>query len=68
MCALLLGWMPTGSAYAQTQGGATDIRLDLSAGYGDTGAYLIGEWLPVRVTLTNPPGGAARRVRVEVEA
>ena len=66
LCALLSGGLPAGTAHAQSQGGATDIQLDLSAGYGDTGAYLIGEWMPVRVTLTNPPGGAARRVRVEV--
>ena len=42
------------------------ITVTATAGYGDTGAYLIGEWLPVRVTLTNPQGGQSRRVTVRV--
>ncbi|HST04290.1 MAG TPA: hypothetical protein VLQ48_06090 [Chloroflexia bacterium] len=55
----------SGPAWAQ---GATQPKLIVSAqaGYGDTGAYLMGEWLPVRVTLANPPGGASRRVTVRV--
>jgi hypothetical protein len=57
----------TGTAPAWAQG-ATQPKLILSAqaGYGDTGAYLMGEWLPMRVTLANPPGGASRRVTVRV--
>jgi hypothetical protein len=67
LCALLLGGVPPGGANAQAQGAAA-IQLDVNAGFGDSGAYVIGEWVPVRITLTNPPGGAARRVTVEVEA
>lgn len=44
------------------------IVVTASAGYGDTGAYLIGEWTPVRVTLTNPASGSSIRVRVQVES
>lgn len=57
----------TGSRSALAQG-ATQSKLIVSAqaGYGDTGAYLMGEWVPVRVTLANPPGGASRRVTVRV--
>jgi hypothetical protein len=44
------------------------ITVTAKAGYGDTGAYLIGEWLPVRVTLTNPQGGQSMRVTVRVSS
>ncbi len=56
-----------GSIPALAQG-TTQAKLIVSAqaGYGDAGAYLMGEWLPVRVTLANPPGGASRRVTVRV--
>jgi len=50
---------------AQTQ---AKITISARAGYGDTGAYLIGEWVPVRVTLNNPAGGNSLRVRVQVES
>src|SRR6476646_8065130 len=50
---------------AQTQ---ATITITARAGYGDTGAYLIGEWVPVRVTLNNPAGGNSLRVRVQVES
>jgi hypothetical protein len=41
---------------------------DIRAGYGDTGSYIVGEWIPVRVTLANPGGGGDRRVRAEVSS
>ena len=44
------------------------VQISASGGYGSGGAYLIGEWFPVRVTLNNPAGGSARRVRVLVDA
>lgn len=44
------------------------VTVTARAGYGDTGAYLIGEWVPVRVTLNNPAGGNSSRVRVQVES
>jgi hypothetical protein len=64
MAALLL---ITGGGAAHAQGTAqAKLIVSARAGYGDTGAYLMGEWLPVRVTLSNPPGGASRRVTVRV--
>ncbi|HET9495498.1 MAG TPA: hypothetical protein VFR15_14800, partial [Chloroflexia bacterium] len=65
---LLVGALPSGAARAQTPTASTEIQVGLQAGFGDSKSYLIGEWLPVRVTLTNNPGSPARRVRVEVEA
>lgn len=44
------------------------IGLAAEAGFGDDGTFLIGEWFPVRVTLSNPAGGQSRRVRVEVDS
>jgi hypothetical protein len=44
------------------------VQMTATAGYGSQGAYLIPEWFPVRVTLTNPAGGDARRVRVSVNS
>jgi hypothetical protein len=41
---------------------------DIRAGYGDTGSYIVGEWIPVRVTLANPGGGGDRRMRAEVSS
>jgi hypothetical protein len=57
-----------GASAARAQGTSqqTAIAVSARAGYGDTGAYLIGEWLPVRVTLDNPAGGTSRHVRVQV--
>ncbi len=66
--ALLFALLPQATTRAYARQNAQDIQVEATAGFGDTGAYLIGEWVPVRVTLTNPPGGSARRVRVEVEA
>lgn len=65
---LAVVFLGEGSAAAQSQGGAAQITVSAQAGYGDTGTYLIGEWLPVRVTLTNPAGGGTLRVRVQVES
>jgi hypothetical protein len=53
-------------AGAQSANQQTAIAVSARAGYGDTGAYLIGEWLPVRVTLDNAAGGTSRHVRVQV--
>jgi hypothetical protein len=44
------------------------VQMTVRAGYGDTGAYVIGRWFPVRVTLTNPAGGPAIRVRIEASS
>ena len=66
-----LGSIPTFSAPSQNPEPRTQnpkLIESVRAGFGDTGAYLIGEWLPVRVTLTNPAGGGDRRVRVEVDS
>jgi hypothetical protein len=56
--------MPSSEAKGQNSKLIEGVR----AGFGDTGAYVIGEWVPVRVTLANPPGGADRRVRVEINS
>ena len=50
--------------------GVAQAKIAISArgGFGDDGSYLIGKWFPVRVTLTNPAGGASRRVRVEIDS
>ncbi len=42
------------------------VQITARAGYGDNGSYLIGDWFPLYVTLSNPAGGASLRVRVEV--
>jgi hypothetical protein len=56
-----------GSSVAAPQA-QVQVHMAATAGYGSQGAYLIPEWFPVRVTLTNPPGGEARRVRVAVNS
>src|SRR5437660_1493908 len=43
------------------------ITLTVHGGFGDDGAYVVGEWFPVRVTLDNPVGGASMRARVEID-
>ncbi len=69
MLALLLTswtqWAHSASAmpYAQTR-----ITITATGGYGSDGAYLLGEWFPVHVTLNNPGGGDLRRVHVEVDS
>ncbi len=60
---LLLGLYPSAVGAPLRQAGA---QMTARAGYGDNGSYLIGDWLPVYVTLSNPVGGASLRVRVEV--
>lgn len=58
-------------AYAQIAAGAqgqAKITIDAQAGFGDDGTYVIGEWFPVRVTVTNPASGAIGRVRVEAQS
>lgn len=40
--------------------------MTATAGFGEDGAYAMGEWFPVRVTLDNPAGANDMRVRVEV--
>ncbi|HKP51816.1 MAG TPA: hypothetical protein VJ183_04100 [Chloroflexia bacterium] len=44
------------------------VELLVTGGFGSDGSYLIGEWFPIRVTLTNPPGANSRRVRVTVDS
>ncbi len=53
---------------AQGAGQQAKIAVTARAGYGDSGEYLIGDWLPVRVTLDNPAGGTPMHVRVQVES
>ncbi|MEO5950883.1 MAG: hypothetical protein ABIQ44_00265, partial [Chloroflexia bacterium] len=52
LCVMLLsGVVPArAGSMAQIQ---PQITVRASAGFGDTGTYLIGEWVPVRVTLDN---------------
>jgi hypothetical protein len=57
-----------GGAWAQGAGQQAKIAVTARAGYGDSGEYLIGDWLPVRVTLDNPAGGTSMHVRVQVES
>ncbi len=57
----------TGSTFA-TPNAQAKVQISATGGYGGESAYLIGEWFPVRVTLNNPAGGDARRVRVAVDS
>ncbi len=69
---LLLALSSAGGARAQTQPpsqqGTGKLAMTARVGFGDTGAYLIGEWVPVHVTLSNPAGGSSLRVRVQMES
>lgn len=67
LCSMLLA---TGLAPARAGSAsqASQLAVTATAGYGDTGAYIIGEWVPVRVTLVNPPGGQSMRVTVVVRS
>ncbi len=38
------------------------------AGFGDDSSYVMNEWFPVRVLLTNPAGAPSMRVRVEIDS
>ncbi|HYP40334.1 MAG TPA: hypothetical protein VEX13_08230 [Chloroflexia bacterium] len=44
------------------------LTITAAGGYGDEGSFILGEWFPIRVTLTNPAGGQSMRVRVEVDS
>ena len=61
-----IGVNPTLAAPSNT----AQARLSITArgGFGDDGSYLIGEWFPIHVTLTNPSGGTSRRVRLEIDS
>ncbi|MEO6458746.1 MAG: hypothetical protein ABIO92_10835 [Chloroflexia bacterium] len=68
-----LAWAASSVEVAPTMAapaGVAQAKIAISArgGFGDDGSYLIGKWFPVRVTLTNPAGGASRRVRLEVDS
>jgi hypothetical protein len=56
-----------GAGHAEAQG-QTKLAVTARAGYGDSGSYLIGEWVPVRVTLSNPAGADSLRVLVQVQS
>src|SRR5215203_6923998 len=64
MCAMLLLSGLTPALAGNVSQSPPQITVTAKAGYGDTGAYLIGEWVPVRVTLSNPQGGQSMRVTV----
>ncbi|HVF99163.1 MAG TPA: hypothetical protein VND68_04945, partial [Chloroflexia bacterium] len=53
-----------GNAAFQTQAG---VKMVATAGFGEDGTYIIGDWFPVRVMLDNPADTADMRVRVEVD-
>lgn len=65
--AVLLATSGDGLSLAAPQA-QVKVEMTATAGYGGEGAYLIYEWFPVRVTLTNPAGGDPRRVRVVVDS
>src|SRR5947209_3878030 len=65
---VLLAVVGGGGARAQGAGGQGKIAVTARAGYGDSGEYLIGQWLPVRVTLDNPANGTSMQVRVLVDS
>jgi hypothetical protein len=44
------------------------LAISVRAGFGDDNSYVSGEWFPVRVRLTNPPGAQQMRVRVETDS
>lgn len=63
LCVMLLSGVAPARAGNLSQG-QPQITVKASAGFGETGAYLIGEWVPVRVTLDNPQGGQSLHVTV----
>ncbi|MEO8288981.1 MAG: hypothetical protein ABI670_21430 [Chloroflexota bacterium] len=65
---LLVLLMLAGQGDASAQSTQAQISVTARAGFGDSGTYLIGEWIPVRVTLTNPAGGESLKVRVQIDS
>src|SRR3954464_15304765 len=61
-----VGWPMRSAAAAPSS--QSSIGLQARAGFGDQGDYIIGEWFPVHVTLSNASGGPSTHVRLEVDS
>lgn len=66
LCALVLTAFAAPARATQAAQAQSTITVSATAGFGDTGYYVLGEWVPIRVTLTNPQGGQSTRVTVRV--
>src|SRR5438105_4223222 len=45
-------------AAPSAQAAQPQVGMSARGGFGDDGSYLMGEWFPVRVSLSNPQGGS----------
>src|SRR5437867_9666423 len=57
-----------GTQTGAAQAAQPQVGMSARGGFGDDGSYLMAEWFPVRVSLSNPAGAPSMRVRVEVDS